>query len=130
MKQSLMVVLVAGIALAVAPFAGAGDRTDDELGIAVSPQKLLLGTVQSGSVLVHTDIPFSAVAVATLKLNGLPAVGAYADALGQVVAVFNEASVKAIVVPPSALMTLTGQYAGGGEFSGSDTVAVEVYRGR
>ena len=128
MKKLILAVMVVAVAFAVAPVAFAGNRTDDPLGIAVSPQKLLLGTVQSGAVIVHTDIPISTVATVTLELNGLPAIGAYADSLGHVVAVFDEAAVKAMVAPPSALLTLTGCYVSGGEFSGSDTVMVEVYR--
>lgn len=128
MKKLILAVMVVAVALAVMPLASAGNRTDDPLGIAVSPQKLLLGAVQSGTVIVHTDIPISIVDTSKLELNGLLAIGAYADSLGHVVAVFNEADVKARVAPPSALLTLTGCYVSDGEFSGSDTVMVEVYR--
>lgn len=128
MKKLLLAVMVVGMALALGSLASAGNRTDDPLGIAVSPQKLLLGAVQSGTVIVHTDIPISIVNTSTLKLNGLPAIGAYADSLGHVVVVFDEAAVKAMVAPPSALLTLTGCYVSDDEFSGSDTVMVEVYR--
>jgi hypothetical protein len=102
----------------------AGARTDDPLGVAVSPQNLLLGSVQSGSVSVHTDIPLSSVDTLSLDLNGIPASGAGADALGNLVARFPEADVKAIVSPPGATLTLTGSYLQGGSFSGSDTVKV------
>lgn len=120
--------LIAGVLVA---FANSNSRTaDTNIGVAVSPQKLLLGTVQSGSVVVHTTIPLSTVATSTLALNGLPVVSAYADSLGHLVATFNEADVKTMVSPPSATLTLTGSELDGTSFAGSDVVAVEVYRKR
>lgn len=113
------------LAVGVAAFCGA--RTDDPLGIAVSPQTLLLNSSRGGSVSVHTDIKLSAVDTTSLKLNGIPAKGAGADATGCLVASFDEAAVKAIVAPPQATLTLTGLYKDGTAFSGSDTVRV-TYR--
>jgi len=126
MRQILVAAIVIGM-LANAPGALAGARSDDPLGIAVSPHTLVLGADQSGTVLVHTDIPLSTVAVDTLELNGIPASGAFADSLGHVVAAFEEADVKDIVSPPSADLTLTGLYLSGDEFSGTDTVLVQIY---
>lgn len=132
MKKLLLrpALLLAALSAALLAFANSNSRTDDAIGVAVSPQKLLLGTVQSGSVLVHTSISFSSVATSTLELNGLPAAGAFADSLGHLVASFHEAEVKAIVAPPMATLTLTGSYLSGESFGGSDVVAVETYRGR
>lgn len=104
-----------------------GARSTDPLGVAVSPQKLLLGTMQTGSVKVHTDIPIGLVDRSSLALNGVPATGSYADSLGQIVVVFDEAAIKAIVSPPSTVLTLTGRYTTGESFSGSDTVMVEEF---
>jgi hypothetical protein len=129
MKKFVFVALLVGM-LCESPMVLAGARTDDPLGVAVSPQTLLLGTNQSGAVLVHTDIPLSSVATSTLDLNGIPASGAYADSLGNLVAAFNEMAVKSIVFPPAAELTLTGYYLSGEGFYGSDTVRVEVYRDR
>ncbi len=47
-------------------------RTDDPLGIAVSPQTLILGFDQGGSVKVHTAIPLGTVIRCTVTLNGIP----------------------------------------------------------
>lgn len=122
--------IVAGIAafvVACVCVTGAlsGNRTDDPLGTAVSPQTLLLSSVQSGTVKVHTDIPLGAVDRETLTLNGIDATGSYADSLGNLVACFSEADVKAAVSPSSGVtLTLTGAYVDGGAFSGSDTVRV------
>lgn len=132
MKNLLLrpALLLAALSAALLAFANSNSRTGDAIGVAVSPRKLLLGTTQSGSVLVHTSIPFSSVATSTLALNGLPAAWAFADSLGHLVASFNEIEVKAIEAPPMATLTLTGSYLAGEAFAGSDVVAVETYCGR
>jgi len=94
------------------------------LGVAVSPQTLLLGSDQGGRVAVHTDIPIRTVNTTTLRLNGVPAKGVGVDALGHVVGLFDEQAIKSIVAPPGAVLTLTGGYKDGTTFSGSDTVRV------
>jgi len=99
-------------------------RTDDPLGVAVSPQMLLLSSDQGGEVTVHTAIPLSSVDRASVALDGIAATGTGADACGNLVAKFCEADVKAIVSPPEATLTLTGVLTSGETFSGSDTVKV------
>jgi len=116
--------LVLVLAVAFAAFCGA--RTDDPLGIAVSPQTLILNSVQGDRVTVHTDIKLSTVDTSSLALNGVPASGAWADATGCLVAGFDEAAVEAIVEPPSAVLTLTGTLKDGTAFSGSDEVRVTL----
>lgn len=122
---------IAGLALFglvfIAPLATGNQRTDDPLGIAVSPQSLRLDNVQAGTVKVHTSIPLCLVNPLMLELNGVPAIGAYADSLGQLVAVFDEGEIKAIVSPPFAELTLTGEYVTGDEFAGSDVVTVTLF---
>lgn len=119
--------LVLALCLAVVSTAGviAGGRSEDPLGVAVSPQTLLLNSDQSGTVVVHTDgLPYSSVARGSVKLNGVPAIGTGADACGDLVASFDEKVIKGMVQPPSAVLTLTGEYTDGTTFSGSDTVRV------
>ncbi len=99
-------------------------RTEDPIGVAISPQTLILGTDQGGRVTVNTAIPYSTVDVATLALQGVPAVGAMADNRGELVALFDELAVEAIVQPPKTTLTLTGSTKDGTPFSGSDTVRV------
>ena len=113
-----------------APLSTGGQRSDDPLGVAVSPQMLLLGKVQTGAVKVHTGIPLFLVNPLTLELNGVPVIGYYADDLGQLVAVFDEDEVKFIVEPPLAVMTMTGEYVNGVCFAGSDVVGVTVFGGK
>lgn len=112
----LVLVLVSGAAFS-------NSRTEDPLGIAVSPQTLLLSQSQ-GSVSVHTDIPYGSVLLASLDLNGVVPCGTKADARGCLVAKFLENDVKAIVSPPSTVLTLSGVLNSGVAFSGSDTVRV------
>lgn len=100
-------------------------RSDDDLGVAVSPQQFLLSTTQGGYVTVHTAIPYSTVHKFTLQLNGVDVHHSKADLCGNLVAYFSEALIEAIVAPPEAVMTLTGTYTNGEEFSGSDTVKVK-----
>ena len=114
------------VVLCLAGAVFSNSRTTDPLGVAVSPQNLLVGSDQGGSVTVHTAIPASTVVGDSMELNGIPVSGIYVDALGHIVGNFNEAAVKAIVAPPTATLVLTGVYLDGTGFSGSDTVRVTV----
>ncbi|MBN2081327.1 hypothetical protein JW859_03870 [bacterium] len=122
---ALGIAVLACITVLAAP-AFSGQRSDDPLGIAVSPQTFILGQEQ-GSVSVHTDLPFSQVDKDYwVTLNGVAATGIGADSCGDLVAKFDEAEIEAIVAPPSAVLTLEGQKTDGTPFSGSDTVRVIV----
>ena len=122
MQVSLVFVAVALVA-AIAYSSGNG-RTDDPLGVAVSPRTLLLSQTQSGRVTVHTAIPYRSVVASSVALNGIPATATWADLRGDLVAGFGEATIKAIVEPPEAVLTLTGVTTAGQPFTGSDTVQV------
>jgi hypothetical protein len=101
-------------------------KTDDELGVAVSPQNLILGSNQGGFVVVHTFIPYTTVSRTAVTLNYVPSFKTKADDCGNLVAYFKEDAIKAIVDPPDELMTLRGEYTDGEPFEGSDTVMVKV----
>ena len=100
------------------------NRTEDELGIAVSPQTFLLSSEQSGKVTVHTFIPYGIVDKESLELNGVPVRSTKADNRGNLVAFFDELEVEATVAPPEAVMFFTGATLDGNQFKGSDTVKV------
>ena len=123
MQRSAVVVLAVCLVVFVSSVALFGARTDDPLGIAVSPHTLIIGADQ-GSISVHTAIPLSAVDTSTLQLNGVPVWWTKADARGELVAKFHEADVKAIVAPPTTVLTLTGEMKDGSPFAGSDEVRV------
>jgi hypothetical protein len=101
-------------------------NTDDPLGVAISPQTLLTESVQGGSVVVHTKIPYSTVDRHSVQLEGVDAVRTKADLTGALVAYFREADIKVLVSPPEATLTLTGLYLDGTPFEGSDTVKVKA----
>lgn len=123
MKRPILVLCVClcvGI-FAVSAFSNA--RTDDALGIAVSPQTFLLSAVQ-GSVSVHTAIGYSTVDLGSLALNGVAPTSTKADSRGNLVAKFDEAEIEALLAPPTADLTLTGLLKDGTAFSGTDRVRV------
>ena len=119
--QKVMISVVLGIvllgAIGQALSNGQNDR-GDETAISVSPQTLLLSAVQSGRVTVHTNIPLAG--QENVTLDGIPATSIYADNRGHLVAKFREESVKDIVAPPTAVLTLNID----GQDVGSDTVRV------
>ena len=71
-----------GVLLALIVYASpalSGGRSDDPLGVAVSPQTFIIG-MEQGSVSVHTDLPLSQVdRSAGVTLNGVAAIGIGAD---------------------------------------------------
>lgn len=123
MRSGLLVAAIACVTLATGQ-AWSNSRTKDPMGIAVSPQTLILSQDQGGAVTVHTAIPYSDVDLTSLYLNGISAGGAWADNCGNLVARFSEAAIEALVAPPSAVLTLRGSLADGTPCAGSDTVRV------
>ena len=126
MKNALLGTLVVAVVLVLVGQAFSNGKMDevDDVAIMVSPQTLLLSSVQGGEVSVHSNIPLSLVDRASVELSGIPAISVGADSRGALEAKFNEAAVKAIVAAPRATLTLTGAYAAGGTFAASDTVRV------
>jgi len=123
-KRLVAVAVVVAGAMVLVGQALSNSRTDDALGVAVSPQTLLLGSDQGGFVTVHTAIPFGAVDRSSIQLSGVDVVFTKADSCGNLVAKFSEDAVKAIVAPPETTLTLTGVMKDGESFAGSDTVRV------
>jgi len=125
MRKLMTVLCCASLALGLfASEALGGARTDDPLGVAVSPQCFILSMDQGGAVTVHTSIPYVNVDCASMKLNGIALSWWHVDNRGNVVGEFDEVAVKALVAPPGAVLTLTGNMNSGESFSGSDTVRV------
>ena len=112
------------IVLCLAAEVLSGNRSEDPIGVAVSPQTLLLSSDQGGEVTVHTEVPLALVDRDSPTLNGVPVAWTKADARGNLVAKFDEPAIKAIVEPPSAVLTLEGYTTDGVAFAGSDTVQV------
>ena len=94
----------------------------------MSPQNILLNSVQGGLITVHAEIAYDLVEKGSVTLNGVPARSTFSDDCGDLVAKFSEADIKALVSPPSATLTLAGLTTAGDVFSGSDVVMVRVWR--
>ncbi len=119
MKKLMISVAAVAILLGViGPAFSNGGNDGDQTSISVSPQTLLLSSEQSGYVTVHTNIPLAGQVDVTLE--DIPATHIYADNRGHLVAKFSEDEVKAIVSPPTAVLTLTID----GIAVGADTVRV------
>jgi hypothetical protein len=98
--------------------------TAAEINITVSPHVINIASA-STVVTVHTDIAYSAVAGATVKLNGLDIAWWKSDSRGYFVAKFTASAVKGIVeAGTTATLTLSGETQSGVVFSGSDHVDV------
>ncbi len=124
MRRVMVSLLAVVVVLGAISTAWSNSRTDDPLGVAVSPQMLILGMDQGGAVTVHTAIKYSQVEAGSVTLNGLAAESTWADSCGNLVARFSETAVEALVAPPSAVLTLEGVMVDGTAFAGSDTVRV------
>ena len=96
----------------------------EEIDITVQPHVINIASA-STVVTVHTDIAYSAVAGASVTLNGLDIAWWKSDSRGNFVAKFTADAVKGIVDPgTTATLTLSGETKLGEVFSGSDDVDV------
>ena len=94
-----------------------------EVSVKISPAALVLG-VEGTWVTVHTNVPFTSADRTSLLLDGVPAALAFADDRGYLVVKFAQGAIEAIVTPPEASLTLTGQFTNGTPFFGTDTILV------
>jgi hypothetical protein len=116
-----MALLMIGLFAAMPARADLGETL--EIPISVEPHTLQLGSVGTW-VTVHAQIPASIVVGMTVQLNGVEVVYTKADNRGELVAKFALDSIKSIVAPPDALLTLTGVCRDGTAFTGSAVVPV------
>lgn len=126
MRKTIISLAVMGIMLAMIGQAFSNGKADqsNEVTVIISPNTFQLSMDQGGMVTVHTNIPYSAVVKPTVQLSGITNTFTKADSLGHLVAKFDEWTIKALVDPPSATLTLTGDYNDGTSFAASDTVQV------
>jgi hypothetical protein len=92
--------------------------------ISIAPCNLVIGE-QGEWVTVHADIPYSLVDTNSLEMAGLQPVSVFADARGDLVAKFDQLLIQAIVSPPDAEFTLTGNTKMGQAFEGTATIQVQ-----
>lgn len=116
---------VAALALAALTIAPLRAADEQEIEIQCSPAVVNLSTTPNGNwFTVHTDIAYSAVAKATVELNGVPVKWTKSDQKGYLVAKFVLTDVRDILVPGDNTLTLSGSTIDGGTFSGSTTIRV------
>jgi hypothetical protein len=106
---------------------GMGAQTLQEV-IQISPSTLVLGQEQGGHVYVHAAISISEVNTATVTLGGVEPYACVADDCGDLVAMFHETEIEALVTPAPesgyavlefSLVTVNGE-----EWGGVDQVKV------
>jgi hypothetical protein len=93
----------------------------DEPAMMVSPSVIVLAKVDT--VTVHTNIFLAAVDRETIRLNGVEPTGVGIDSRGHLVAKFAVADLD--LEPGERILTLSGDFKEGGNFSVSDTVTVK-----
>lgn len=107
-------------------FAGQGNEDETEgVDITISPKTFILSVDEGEWVTVHTDLPFSQVEAASIRLNGIPLVFAKSDNLGFFVAKLYREDVEATVAPPSAVLEFTGWTYNGDVFYATDVIRVK-----
>lgn len=92
--------------------------------ITVSPKTLVLSSPDT-IVSVHSNIPYSAVDVMSLTLNGIDASYTKTDNQGCLVVKFGRADIQGTVSPGQATVTLCGLLSDGEPFEASDTITVK-----
>jgi hypothetical protein len=114
------------IAAIAAMLVSANNLLAFDINIDVAPNVLSLDS-QGQVVTLHTDIAYSAVAGATVQLNGLPIAWWKSDNQGNFVAKFNLDAVKELLKSEAGnnvTVELTGETKDGDGFSGTDTIKV------
>ncbi|MBN1569450.1 MAG: hypothetical protein JXA73_16510 [Acidobacteria bacterium] len=97
----------------------------EEIPIAIEIAPSTLNLAYQGQVVtVHTNIDYDLVVGASVKLNGIEIDWWKSDDRGNFVAKFDVDSVKDIVEPGTATLTLTGDTKDGDHFSGTSTIKI------
>ena len=104
-------------------FVGPVNADDLTVDIVISPNVINIDS-KGVWVTVHAEIPYSVVAGASVKLNGIDVTATFADSRGELVAKFCVDAVKEILEPGTAELTLSGVTKDGISFSGTDTIKV------
>ncbi|MBN2451600.1 MAG: hypothetical protein JXR77_14525 [Lentisphaeria bacterium] len=110
------------LALGIAGSVMANSAVDgDDPAMMASPQTIVLAKVSD--ITVHTNIPLSTVAPASVMLDGVAASGVWADSLGHLVARFRIADLE--LLPGEVTLMLTGLFDDGSAFAAADAVTVK-----
>jgi hypothetical protein len=116
------VIALALLTLALAPLPA---QDVVQIDIQCSPAVVNLQTSPNGTwFTVHADIAYRLVNAATVTLNNIPVKWTKVDNLGYLVAKFQLADVRGLLLPGDNTLTLKGVTVDGLLFSGSATVRV------
>ena len=126
-----IVVFSLSVGLASAQSSGTGYYDGDDIIRDIAPNTLNIALDDPGTaVTVHTTIPFSQVAGATVELDGIPIKTYFADNRGFFVAKFEIGEVRKLEdlgVYGVYDLTLKGRYSeesGGGDFEGTHPITI------
>ena len=115
------------IALAIVSMFMAGSL-NAEVTITIVPNNFVLD-YDGSKVVVHTNIPFGDAINDSITLSSnageIEPVGFKSDDRGNLVVKFSAEDLATIVSPPSATLTLTGEFTVGGTFSATDAIRVK-----
>ena len=101
----------------------------EEVTITIAPYQFVLDH-QGAKVTVHTNIPCGGAINESIEMHNVDGasispIGFKCDDRGNLVVKFSSVDMALIVVPPSAELTMTGNFAAGGSFSATDAIRVK-----
>jgi hypothetical protein len=107
------------------------DRTaaQEEVSITIAPKQFVLDHMGT-KVTVHTDIPYGEAVNETIEMHNtdgasIEPIGFKSDDRGYLVVKFSARDLAMIAFPPSAKLTMTGDFTAGGSFTGTDVIRVK-----
>lgn len=101
----------------------------EEVAIIISPKQFVIDYLGT-KVSVHTNIPYGDAVNESIEMHNTDGASISADGFGMddrgyLVVKFTAEDMRKIVVPPSAELTMTGDYTTGGSFSATDIIRVK-----
>lgn len=124
-KAAILWVAMAVVSL----FLAGGLNAQEPVTITITPNQFVLD-YQGTKVTVHTNIPYGDAIGESIEMHNMD--GASIDPIliisddrGYLVVKFSADDLAMIVSPPSAELTMTGDYTAGGSFSATDAIRVK-----
>ncbi len=100
-----------------------------EVTIVIAPKQFVID-YQGTRVTVHTSIPYGDAVNESIEMHNMDGasidpIAYFADDRGFLVVKFSAEDLRMIVSPPSAELTMTGDFTAGGSFSATDMIRVK-----
>ena len=101
----------------------------EEVAIVIAPKQFVLD-YQGTKVTVHTNITYGDAVNESIEMHNMDGasidpIAFFADDRGFLVVKFAAEDLQKIVAPPSAELTMTGDFTAGGSFSAADMIRVK-----